>query len=131
MRTLALLIMLLLPAPALAIGVTIQVPAALEPRMIALCEELRQDMHVRATQWNARICVQQIVRRALRSNEVKITRRATAAAKSTDLDTALTAYDTQWGAEARALKGASVANAGSGYCPAHIVTGVSVVTGCL
>ena len=92
MRLLVIL-MLLLPVPALAANLVCTVPNAQVPRAVELCEELRQNLHVANANWSNNVCATQFLRIGLRSGERKSTKKASQATVRNDIDIALTAFD--------------------------------------
>jgi len=107
MKILALVVPLLLlaTAPALAADLTCTIPAANVARAIELCDELRQSLRIRSTEWNNDICATQFFRRGLREGERLSTTRSESEAAAAAITAAVDLFESTWSPPSTAICG--------------------------
>ncbi len=69
------ILLLLIATPALAADVTCTIPTRDEARVTAVCDDLQIQMRARSSQWSLSVCLNELLRRELHSEGVKLSKR--------------------------------------------------------
>ena len=95
-RRLLVLAILLVPSAGIAADLVCTLPAAYVTRGVALCEELRLNLHVRTSEWSNNVCASQFLRLGLLTGDKASTRRASNATVSQAVNDAVDQFSIDW-----------------------------------
>ena len=82
-----------------------EVPAANVARSVQLCEELRQQLRVRSSEWDTNICATEFLRLGLVEGERRVSTRAAKATVAGDVNDAVVDFQSTWPHPTRAVCG--------------------------